>query len=106
MVERKIDERIMNAIQQFINAVSKDYKIDSVYLFGSYARGTQHKDSDIDIAIISKDVKDRLDDMAKMFGYTWSIGENIEPHPDNTSEFNAEESILASEVLRTGIKIA
>jgi predicted nucleotidyltransferase len=27
-------------------------KIDKVYLFGSYAKGTPHKDSDIDVAFV------------------------------------------------------
>ena len=59
MVEKSIDNRtIMEIIQKYVEKVCENYKIEAIILFGSYAKGTEQEDSDIDIAII---VKDKLD---------------------------------------------
>ena len=42
-------------------------------MFGSYAKGTENEDSDIDIAIISSDFNDIIKDGAKLIGLTWKI---------------------------------
>ena len=39
-------------IIEILKEKKQDFNIDSFVLFGSVARGTQHKDSDIDIAYI------------------------------------------------------
>ncbi len=36
----------------------KQFPIDKVYLFGSFAKNTQHDDSDIDVAIVVKQITD------------------------------------------------
>ena len=41
-------------IQQYIDDVKKAMPIDKVYLYGSYVRGTQQKDSDVDICFFPK----------------------------------------------------
>jgi predicted nucleotidyltransferase len=53
----KTDKELELIINRYILSVRKVFKIDSVYLFGSYALGSPHKDSDIDIAIVSEDFK-------------------------------------------------
>jgi len=106
MAERKIDIKIMSDIQKFLNEVSKSYTIDAVYIFGSYAKGTIHKWSDVDVAIISKDVKNRIDDLVNMLMIADQYEAYIEPHPFNTEDFNPEENFLVGEILRTGIRVA
>ena len=105
MVKARIDKRIMSYIKEFLDKVSEHYKIENVYLFGSHAKGTQHKDSDIDLAIISKDVNNRIFDMSKMFGYTWDIDANIEPHPYNPKDFYGDDTALTFEIKKNGIRI-
>ena len=106
MSETKIDVKIMDEIMAFIAEVSKYYTIDAVYLFGSYAKGKNSKWSDIDLAIISKDINNRIDDMAKLFLIASKFDANIEPHPFKTELFNSDEYIIADEILRTGIRVA
>jgi len=105
MVKRTIDIEILNSIERYIEEISKYYKIDFIILFGSYAKGTNHEDSDIDIAIISSDIKDRFDDMAKLMSLTWDIDTRIEPHPIKTEEFRENETPFIDEVIRTGIEV-
>ena len=106
MAKNRIDKEILKSIKKYLEKISQHYKIDAVYLFGSYAKGTQTENSDIDLAIVSKDVKNRLDDMGRMLGYTWKCDTRIEPHPYNTKEFTPDEYMLVGEILRTGIKVA
>ena len=90
MVERKIDGQIMNSIRRYVEKVSQYYEIETIILFGSYAKGTNQEDSDIDIAIVSKDFKDIIEDGAKLIGLTWKIDTRIEPHPIREDDFREE----------------
>lgn len=48
-----VEKEIADLIKRFINELRKENIIvKKVFLFGSYARGTQRKDSDIDLAIV------------------------------------------------------
>ncbi len=106
MVKRNIDREIMESINKYIKKISKYYKIEAIILFGSYAKGTQNEDSDIDIAIISSDFKDIFDDMADLIGYTWKIDTRIEPHPISKEDYDKIATPFIQEVINTGIKVA
>ena len=106
MVKRNIDREIMESINKYIEKISKYYKIEAIILFGSYAKGTQNEDSDIDIAIISSDFKDIFDDMADLIGYTWKIDTRIEPHPISKEDYEKIATPFVQEVINTGIKVA
>ena len=106
MVERTIDSKIMESIKKYIEKISKYYKIEAIILFGSYAKGTENEDSDIDIAIISSDFKDIVDDGAKLIGLTWKIDTRIEPHPITTEDYENVSNPFVEEVMNTGIKVA
>ena len=49
-----VPERIMEAINEYISILSNEIAIEKVFLFGSYAKETYHRHSDIDIGIYSK----------------------------------------------------
>ena len=106
MVKRTIDREIMESINKYIEKISKYYKIEAIILFGSYAKGTQNEDSDIDIAIIFSDFKDIFDDMADLIGYTWKIDTRIEPHPISKEDYEKIATPFVQEVIDTGIKVA
>ena len=103
MAKRKVDKNIKDTIDKYISKISEHYKIDAVYLFGSFARGSQHEYSDIDIAVVSNDITDEMDDMAKMMTLSWGIDTRIEPHPIKTEDFYKKETMFVNEVIRTGI---
>lgn len=106
MVERSIDRRIIESINKYIEKISEYYKIDAIILFGSYAKGTENADSDIDIAIISSDFSDIIDDGAKLIGLTWKIDTRIEPHPITTEDYEKISNPFVKEIIDTGIKVA
>ena len=105
MAERTIDIGILNSIKKYIEEVQKHYKVDAIILFGSYAKGTNTEDSDIDIAVVSSDIKDWTDDTVKLMGLRWDIDLRIEPHPIHTDEFKPNETPFIDEVIQTGIAI-
>lgn len=45
-------KQVLNNLEK---EVSKEIKVEKVYIYGSMARGDYHSNSDIDIAVISKD---------------------------------------------------
>lgn len=56
-------------IKRFVKAVKKEgIFVDRVILYGSYARGRIRADSDIDVAVISRNFgKDRTEEGMKLF---------------------------------------
>ena len=53
MANSTITEEITTIIHRFLNLIRKNnISFEYVYLYGSYAKGNPHKDSDIDLAII------------------------------------------------------
>ena len=106
MVKRTIDSRIMESIKKYIEKISQYYKIEAIILFGSYAKGTENEDSDIDIAVISDDFDDIYDCMAILMGMTWDIDARIEPHPISKEDYEKVSNPFIKEIVDTGIKVA
>ena len=106
MVERAINKDILNSINEFIKEIKKHYNITTIILFGSYAKGTENEDSDIDIAVISDDFEDIYECMANLMGMTWDIDARIEPHPIKKKDFDEESDYFIKEIINTGIKVA
>ena len=77
-------------------------KIDSAYLFGSFAKGTEHKWSDIDVAVISSDFSDnRFEEGVRLMILSHDIDSRIEPVPFRPERF-IDEDPLAWEIKKTG----
>jgi len=102
----KKDEMIRRIIKTYIGVIAKNnIKIEKVYLFGSYARGTALKDSDIDIAIVSKNFfGDRFADRRRVVPLRRKIDRRLEPMPYTPENFK-ENDPLVVEILRNGIEI-
>ena len=82
-----------------------DYPVKQMFQYGSYARGNYHKDSDIDLAIIMKDLPDPFQTQVNMLKLTWKFDTRVEPHPFDMKDF-ASSNPVVSEILRTGIEIS
>jgi len=52
-------EELNSLISDFINKVSEKFTIEKAFIYGSYAKGTAHELSDIDLLIISPDLPKR-----------------------------------------------
>jgi hypothetical protein len=97
---------IIKKIKKYINELKKNgFNIEKVYLYGSYAKGNYHKDSDIDIVIISKDFQGiRFYDWKRIVPFRRKIDVRIEPMPYRPEDFN-EGDPLAVEIMANGEEV-
>lgn len=104
---RGVNKEIVDIVNKYIEIVSKNYNVLAIILFGSYAKGTQREDSDIDIAIITDDIKtDKFDEEVNLMQLRNNIDYRIEPHIISVSDYENDETPFVVEVKNTGIKVA
>ncbi|MDD2482339.1 MAG: nucleotidyltransferase domain-containing protein [Lutispora sp.] len=102
----RIPESTQRIIEDYINNLSKQIPINKVIIFGSYAKGTTHKYSDVDIAIFSDYFKDmsRIDGIYFLLLNAVDYEIDLEPQPFTMDEYNQPVG-LVSEIIRTGIEL-
>ncbi len=75
-----MDTQTSQKIEKYASLVKQTMPESKIVLFGSYARGTEKKDSDIDIAVVVDELNgDFLAASAKLFSLTREVDTNIEP---------------------------
>ncbi|GHT54614.1 hypothetical protein AGMMS49982_19590 [Bacteroidia bacterium] len=94
----------INVARQYAQAVRTHYGSGRVFLFGSYAKGNYHEDSDIDLAVIFGDYENDFDRELELMRLRREIDLSIEPHAFRESEFTPQDP-LAYEVLKYGCEI-
>ncbi|MDA3954975.1 MAG: nucleotidyltransferase domain-containing protein [Bacteroidales bacterium] len=85
-------------------ALLEDYfKMDKVYLFGSYAKDTYNEDSDIDVAIVF----DQIDgDYFAVNPLLWKLRRQIDDRIEPIIiEKKFDDANFLDEIIRTGIEI-
>lgn len=98
-------EKIEKIAKQYAELVKTEISIDSVYLYGSYAKGTDSEDSDIDIAVVGEDfIGDPVEDTLKLMKLRRKIDKRIEPHPFKSIDFDISNPYVL-EIINTGIRI-
>lgn len=79
MAKERINEvnEVAGQIRSFLEV--RKIKVDKIVLFGSYIKGNYKKDSDIDIAIISRDFdgKDIFQKVVMLKGLKWYLVEKF-----------------------------
>jgi predicted nucleotidyltransferase len=95
-------------IKNYISDIKPTIPIDKVYLFGSYAKGTPHEWSDVDLCFFSNYFagKSSIDITTKLLNIALKYNPDIcfEPHVFPTSELENDNPFV-KEVLRTGKEI-
>ncbi len=106
MPKKTLPKKVKRNIDKYIDLLKKDnLPIQKVILFGSYAKGTQHKWSDIDLCVISPKFKNAW----KALGYLWEKRTDdktpvIEPVGFSPKDFEDEDALI-HEIKKTGIEI-
>ena len=90
--------------ERYISLVSKKYKIENAILFGSFAKGTNHIDIDIDLAIIFNSIDDIIDMQIDLMKIRTDEDLLIEPHPFRSIDFQVSNPVV-SEIMKNGIEI-
>lgn len=102
----KIPHRIKKIIDKYIEALRiNNVPISQIVLFGSYARGTFQKWSDIDIALVSDIFEgDRFLDRGKIRRINLSVSSDLEILPYHPQDFTINDPFV-KEIIETGVKI-
>lgn len=96
-------EKVLNVAKEYAAAVRSVVDATAVFLYGSYAKGTASKDSDIDIAVIVDEIPgDYLDTMTALWKLTRSINHDIEPVLLTAED---DQSGFLTTIQKTGIAI-
>jgi len=91
---------VLEHVKQYAAVVVREFPVSQVILFGSYVTGQAHEDSDIDVAIIVREIpSDYLDFLTRLYTLTTPIDPMIEPHAMLEDGNNGG---FLQEVLRTG----
>lgn len=82
MARYAYNREIEEVIEKYrLELVRQQLPISGIYLFGSYAKGTQRDESDIDLAVFwDKETFNRLDADIQLLKLTRKVDLRIEPH--------------------------
>lgn len=83
-------------------------RADLLLLYGSYARGTERPDSDIDIAVVSRDFgKDRFKEGSRLNYLASKVNPRIETVPISLKDYFSDDNIspLLHEITEKGIPL-
>jgi len=94
----------LNIAREFAALVKTTFDCKQVFLFGSYAKGTYHEESDIDIAVILKEFENPIDMQLELMRLRRTIDSRIEPHPFREKDFNITNPVV-HEILKHGQRI-
>jgi len=104
MVKREIAQ----TIKKFQKVLEEQgIAVTKIILYGSRATGKAHKDSDIDVAIVSPDFgKNRFREGVKLFRLAYKIDPRIEPVPISSDSYNKDTWLpLIYEIKKNGIEL-
>ncbi len=97
---------VMASVERFLALVRQRLQVEAAYLYGSQAAGSARPWSDIDVAVISPDFsEDLFEECVILMQWAAAIDDRIEPQPFAPERFGPNDP-LASEISRTGIRLA
>lgn len=99
---------LIKIIKRFVAALSKEgITIDKIILYGSYAKGKARPDSDIDVAVVSRDFgKDRTEEGMLLFRIAGEIDPRIEPVPLSVESYKNDTWVpLIYEIRTKGVEL-
>jgi predicted nucleotidyltransferase len=101
-----MDQETNIAIENFLHLIRERYAdFEKAFLFGSYSTGNATQDSDIDLALIFKNLDDskRFDTQVQLMLLAAKIDTRIEPHPISHDDFYSGNPFVI-EIQRTGVE--
>ena len=96
-----LDKRtVISTVEQYANAVKKEFSPSAVILFGSYAKGGANDNSDIDVGVVFDGFTgDWRKLSSRLWNLAYDISWDIEPHLLDTTK---DKSGFVQHVFKTG----
>ena len=108
MVKKRIPKKIIKVVHGYTERLAKEDKIPikKVILFGSFAKGTSHRDSDIDVCVISPKFNDFMEGLYFLLTRRndKEVRAGIEPVGFTWQDFQ-DGGTLINEIKKTGVEI-
>lgn len=101
-------KEIVKIINKFASALGREgINIEKIILYGSYANGKTRPESDIDVAVVSKDFgKDKTEEGMFLFKIAGDIDSRLEPVPLSLQSYRKNTWVpLIYEIRKSGIEI-
>lgn len=103
-----VETEIIGKLREFHRAIEeKGIRVTKIVLYGSHAIGKFHKDSDIDVAIVSPDFgRDRFEEGVKLLEIAYKIDPRIEPVPVSLESYKKDTWVpLIYEIREKGVEV-
>lgn len=102
----RIPEPIQKIVEDYIKKIGSQISIDKAIVFGSYAKNTYNKDSDIDLAIFSNDFANMEDIEAFKYLFMQTLEYDVDFQP---MAFTVNDYInplgIVEDIINTGIEV-
>ena len=102
----QVPDKIKKLIEQFLHELEiNQIHINKAILFGSYANGTFHEWSDIDLALVSNSFKgDRFKDRDLIRKIKLAVSSSLEPIPYRPEDFTEDDPFVKN-IIDTGMNL-
>jgi len=98
----------LKIIKKFVKRLRQEgISVDRVFLYGSYAAEKARRDSDIDVAIVSRDFgKDRVEEGMALYRIAGKVDTRLEPVPISVEAYENETWLpLIYEIRSKGLEL-
>ena len=94
---------VIKKVSQYKLLLSDHFNLENVYLYGSYATGTNREDSDIDVAVVVSNISE---DFFLVNPLLWKLRRQIDDRIEPILiDKNYDRSGFLDEIRKTGIEI-
>ncbi len=107
MAKRKLPEKVIKEVKEYRKILKADnLPISAVYVFGSYAKGTPHKWSDIDVCVVSPRFTDAWEALHYLYSkLPYGLGWAIQPVGFSPNDMESKYSSLINEIKTYGVEV-
>lgn len=107
MSKKRISKKVNSVVKNYLSLLKQDnFLVQQVFIFGSRVNGRARGDSDLDIAIVSDQIKDDFQGNLYLLKKAHQLPDSmfIEPHGFHPKNF-INESPLVWEIKKNGIRM-
>jgi predicted nucleotidyltransferase len=106
-MDAEADKKIViQKVEKYIRRLQENHiDIWRLYLYGSYAKNTHRRDSDIDLAIfLNQEDIDGFEECRLLMKLRWDVDLSIEPHCFAKTDFDETDPYI-KEIVKTGVRL-
>lgn len=92
----------INIVKRYKEALQQYLPVKAIYLYGSYSKGLNTDESDIDVAVIVPEERDNWMEDAPLL---WRVGRSISTYIEPILLNEGEDSPLYGDITSTGIEV-